>query len=246
MPEAWVRGAILIRMIQNSLIRSHSSVWWELIEKINQLLCANITPFVPLHGTKSSSSGGMLPFLSLLCCVIYNLFMPRSLSIVLHVGNLSIRVFDGPAAFGCQKVVSSRKALEDHGIEPIPLALKEHLGILNGTALSAVVASLALHEAIQLAFLTQICTAMGTEVLASTCFSFDPFISNGALPYPGQIEASRNLWNLLDGSTFTQTHKEEVTIDQDEGVLRQDCYLLGPHCNLLVHRSKISFTRSRS
>ena len=135
-------------------------------------------------------------------------------------------MFDGPAAFGCRKVVSSRKALEDHGIEPIPLASKEHLGILNGTTFSAAVASLALHEAVQLAFLTQICTAMGTEALAGTRSSFDPFISNGALPRPGQIEVPRNLWNLLDGSTFAQTREEEVTIDQDEGVLRQDPYPL--------------------
>lgn len=55
MPEAWVRGAILIRM--NSLIRGHSGVRWELIEKMNELLRANITPFVPLRGTISASGG---------------------------------------------------------------------------------------------------------------------------------------------------------------------------------------------
>lgn len=46
MPESWVRGAILIRM--NSLIRGHSGVRLELIEKMNELLGANITPLVPL------------------------------------------------------------------------------------------------------------------------------------------------------------------------------------------------------
>lgn len=55
MPEAWVRGAILIRM--NSLIRGHSGVRWELIEKMNQLLGANIIPLVPLRGTISASGG---------------------------------------------------------------------------------------------------------------------------------------------------------------------------------------------
>ena len=55
MPEAWVRGAILIRM--NSLIRGHSGVRWELIEKMNELLRANITPLVPLRGTISASGG---------------------------------------------------------------------------------------------------------------------------------------------------------------------------------------------
>jgi phenylalanine ammonia-lyase len=55
MPEAWVRGAILIRM--NSLIRGHSGVRLELIEKMNELLRANVVPVVPLRGTISASGG---------------------------------------------------------------------------------------------------------------------------------------------------------------------------------------------
>jgi len=60
MPESWVRGAILIRM--NSLIRGHSGVRLELIEKMNELLSANITPLVPLRGTISASGGITLLF----------------------------------------------------------------------------------------------------------------------------------------------------------------------------------------
>jgi phenylalanine ammonia-lyase len=60
MPESWVRGAILIRM--NSLIRGHSGVRWELIEKMGELLRNNITPMVPLRGS-ISASGGKIVFL---------------------------------------------------------------------------------------------------------------------------------------------------------------------------------------
>jgi phenylalanine ammonia-lyase len=55
MPEAWVRGAILIRI--NSLIRGHSGVRWELIERMVRLLQENITPLVPLRGSISASGG---------------------------------------------------------------------------------------------------------------------------------------------------------------------------------------------
>ena len=55
MPESWVRGAILIRM--NSLVRGHSGVRWELIERMKSLLDANITPLVPLRGSISASGG---------------------------------------------------------------------------------------------------------------------------------------------------------------------------------------------
>lgn len=58
MPESWVRGAILIRM--NSLIRGHSGVRWELIEKMGALLRENVTPLVPLRGSISASGGECL------------------------------------------------------------------------------------------------------------------------------------------------------------------------------------------
>jgi len=61
MPEAWVRGAIVVRI--NSLIRGHSAVRWELLERMAALLRENITPFVPLRGS-ISASGGMWPFVS--------------------------------------------------------------------------------------------------------------------------------------------------------------------------------------
>lgn len=72
MPESWVRGAIVIRM--NSLIRGHSGVRYELISKMNELLRANITPFVPLRGTISASGGERhRPFVVV---VLFNLTNP--------------------------------------------------------------------------------------------------------------------------------------------------------------------------
>ena len=62
MPESWVRGAMLIRM--NSLIRGHSGVRLDLIERMSDLLRANIVPLVPLRGS-ISASGGMLILINL-------------------------------------------------------------------------------------------------------------------------------------------------------------------------------------
>lgn len=103
------------------------------------------------------------------------------------VANPSIRVFDGPATFGCRKMVSSRDALAAHNISPITLASKEPLGILNGTAFSASVASLALNDAVHLSLLAQVCTAMGTEALLGTTGNYDQFIHAVARPHPGQV-----------------------------------------------------------
>lgn len=55
MPEAWVRGAILVRI--NSFIRGYSGIRWELMEKMMDLLHNNITPMVPMRGSISASGG---------------------------------------------------------------------------------------------------------------------------------------------------------------------------------------------
>lgn len=142
-------------------------------------------------------------------------------------GNPSIRVFDTPAGASHRQVVSSISALKAHNIDPLPLLSKEHLGILNGTAFSAGLASLALHDALQLAVLSQVCTAMGTEALLGTRANYVKFIHDVARPHPGQIEVARTIFDLLEDSTFAspETH-EEVTVDEDQGSLRQDRYPL--------------------
>lgn len=89
-------------------------------------------------------------------------------------------------------MVPSKKALANHGIDPLPLASKEPLGILNGTAFSAAVGALALNEAVHFAMLAQVCTAMGTEALVGTRLSFEPFIHATCRPHPGQVKRPLN------------------------------------------------------
>jgi phenylalanine ammonia-lyase len=103
------------------------------------------------------------------------------------VGTPTIRVFDGPSTFGAREVVPSNIALMTHNIEPLPLQTKEHLGILNGTAFSASVAALVMNDAVHMALLAQVCTAMGTEALVGSRGSYAPFIHAVARPHPGQV-----------------------------------------------------------
>ncbi|TFK88456.1 phenylalanine ammonia-lyase [Polyporus arcularius HHB13444] len=208
MPESWVRGAILIRM--NSLIRGHSGVRWELIERMGALLRENIIPLVPLRGS-ISASGDLSP-LSYIAGTL--------------IGNPSIRVFDGPSTFRGRRIVSSRDALAAHHLEPITLASKEHLGILNGTAFSASVGALAVHDAVHLSLLAEVCTAMCTEAMLGALGSFAPFIHAVARPHPGQVEVAATIADLLSGSQFAVTVEEEKHISADIGELRQDRYPL--------------------
>jgi phenylalanine ammonia-lyase len=126
-------------------------------------------------------------FLLRLCPICISDLTPLAYVAGTVAGIRNIRVFDGPRVSGAREIVSCRKAFEDHQIEPLPLLEKETLGIMNGTAFSASVASLALHDAAHLALLAQVCTAMGTEALLGVRGNYDPFIHEIARPHPGQV-----------------------------------------------------------
>ncbi|CAE6421238.1 unnamed protein product [Rhizoctonia solani] len=230
MPEAWVRAAMLIRM--NSLIRGHSGVRWELLERMAAILDNNITPLVPLRGS-ISASGDLSP-LSYVAGTIF--------------GNEQIRCFHGKRNGELpRQITSSRAALQAAGIEPLKLAAKEHLGLLNGTAFSAAVASLALNDAVHMGMLSQVLTAMGTEALIGTQGSHHPFIHAVARPHPGQVESAKHIWHLLNGSKLAHLGEEkEITIEEDEGKLRQDRYplrtapqFIGPQLEDILHAHSV-------
>lgn len=206
MPHSWVRAAILIRI--NSLVRGHSAVRWKVVEKMSQLLEHNITPLVPLRGS-ISASGDLSP-LSYVAGTL--------------IGNPSIRAYTSTDP---SSIISAPEALKKADIEPVVLMPKEHLGILNGTAFSAGLAALATDDAVHLALLGNICTAMGVEALAGTSGSFHPWIHEVTRPHPGQIESAKLILSLLSGSRLAAgLHETELSVDEDVGKLRQDRYPL--------------------
>ena len=93
--------------------------------------------------------------------------------------------------------MSSPEALRAHGIESITLASKEPLGIVNGTAFSAAVAALAIDDAMHLALLAQVCTAMSTEALTGARGNYAAFIHETARPHPGQVWTNLNKYSCF-------------------------------------------------
>jgi phenylalanine ammonia-lyase len=209
MPEAWVRGAMLIRC--NSLLRGHSAVRLEVIKAILTLLEHDLVPLVPLRGS-ISASGDLCP-LSYIAAVLE--------------GNPDVRVWSGQG--GSRKLIAANEALELVGLNSIQFGPKETLGLINGTAFSVAVASIAQHQADTLAILAQILTAMGVEALLGSVESFDPFIA-AVRPHPGQTEMAKNIRAFLKGSKFARTSNEDGChgLRQDRYALRTSSQWLGP------------------
>ena len=210
MPEAWVRGAIVVRL--SSLMRGHSGVRWEVLQTMQTLfLEKNVTPVVPVRSS-ISASGDLSPLS----------YVAGALA-----GQKGIYCWvDGTN--GQRVKVPSDEACRMHGIKPVTYEPKEALGLLNGTAFSASVAGLSTYEAEKLSFLTQLTTAMAVEALKGTDASFAPFIHEVARPHPGQVKSARLIRALLRDSKLAQHIEDEkhVLISEDNGTLRQDRYTL--------------------
>ncbi|KAL9597800.1 MAG: hypothetical protein Q9219_004927 [cf. Caloplaca sp. 3 TL-2023] len=226
-PESWVRATLLIR--GNALSGGHSGVRSRIIGRILDLLNKNITPVIPLRGS-ISASGDLIP-LSYIAATLQ--------------GSSEVEVWedDESAGFGRRRT-TAESALAKLSFDPFTLGPKEGLAIVNGTAVSAAVASLALHDAHQLLVLSQILTAMGVEALRGAAESFDPFFS-AIRPHAGQREVSRNIRKFLQGSKLLLNkavdRAESNSLCQDRYSIRTAPQWLGPQIeDLLLADKQIS------
>jgi phenylalanine ammonia-lyase len=203
MPEAWVRGAMLVRC--KSLLAAYSAVRFEVIELLMALLDNDLIPLVPLRGS-ISASGDLQP-LSYIAGVLE--------------GNPDMYVWTSDGKGG-RDLISADGALDMLKRRSITFGPKEALGVLNGTAVSTAVAALALQESHHLAVFSQILTAMGTEAMLGSVGNFNAFFAK-VRPHRGQIEAAKNITLFLAGS---QLARAEDADNQCVGGLKQDRYAL--------------------
>lgn len=211
-PSPIIKAAMLIRC--NSLMRGHSGVRVDVIQAIMTLLAHDVTPVVPLRGSISAS--GDLSTLSYIAGAIE--------------GNPDIFVRVKHA----NQIIPANEVLPMVGLQPVRLQAKEGLGITNGTAPSCAAACIVMHQANQLALLTQLLTAMGTEALAGTSHNYHPFISD-IRPHSGQVEVSSNILKFLSGSLLSPDRgPEQIGLAQDRYALRTAPQWIGPQLEDLM------------
>ena len=179
-PEEVVRAAMLLRA--NTLAKGYSGARVATIELLVSMLVAGIVPRVPSRGSVGAS-GDLAP--------LAHLALP-----LVGEGETTL---DGQALPG-------RDALRKAGLEPITLAAKEGLALINGTQFMSAMASLALVRAQRLARAADVACAMSLEALQGTPMSFHPGI-HAARPLPGQGRSAAALRTLLQGSAIVESHR---------------------------------------
>ena len=178
---ALARALMLLRA--NTLAVGHSGCRALILEHLVKLLNSGCAPCVPRKGSVGAS-GDLAP--------------------LAHVALLLLG--EGPA-FIHGEVKTAQEALEHAGLQPVTLAAKEGLALINGTQAMTASATMTLLEAERLCSLADVIGACSLEALKGTDKAFDLRI-HAARPHPGQLESAENLRLLLQESEILKSHAE--------------------------------------
>lgn len=178
--DALVRLIMVLKI--NSLARGLSGIRRKVIDALVTLVNAEVYPRIPLKGSVGAS-GDLAP--------------------LAHMSLLLLG--EGHARYRGQWL-DAREALAVAGLEPLTLAAKEGLALLNGTQVSTAYALRGLFEAEDMFAAASVCGALTVEAMLGSRAPFDPRI-HAARGQRGQIDAAATYRHLLgETSEIGQSH----------------------------------------
>ncbi|MDP8011374.1 MAG: histidine ammonia-lyase [Thermoplasmata archaeon] len=198
-PDEVVRAAMLIRA--NALINGYSGVRPIVIEYLINMLNKNIVPVVPSRGSVGAS-GDLAPLAHMVLAMMGE-------------GEINI---DG-------KIYNAREALKRSGLDPLELVEKEGVALINGTSFMAGIASLNVHDSINLLRNAVVSFSLSLEALNGTDDAYRKEILE-LRPQNGQILMGQEIMKMIEGSEIIE--KARKTKVQDAYSLRCTPQVLGP------------------
>lgn len=173
LPDEVVRATMLARI--HSLARGNSAISEENFRKFIAIFNAGIIPCIPEKGSLGAS-GDLAP----LACIA-----------LVGIGQWKAK-FDG-------KIISGAEALKMAKIEPMTLAFKEGLAMINGTSAMVGMASVLIDEVKNLLETYDVVSAITLETLKATRKPFDPRV-HALKPHKGQQITAKNIFTILADS----------------------------------------------
>ena len=210
-----VRALMALRLA--TLMTGRTGVRPETAQTYAAILNAGITPVVREYGSLGCS-GDLAP---LAHCALA------------AMGEGEVRDADG-------ELVPAAQALAAAGIEPVRLAEKEGLALINGTDGMLGMLVLAAHDLERLWRTADVAAAMSVEALLGTDAAFAADLQ-ALRPHPGQQASAANLRALLDGSAIMASHRgPECTRVQDAYSLRCAPQVHGAARDTLAHAQSVA------
>ncbi|MDQ1711958.1 MAG: histidine ammonia-lyase [Frankiaceae bacterium] len=192
-PEV-VRAMMALRL--RTLCTGRTGVRPVVAETLAALVSSGATPVVPEHGSLGCS-GDLAPLAAVALALMG----------------------EGECLLPSGAVVPSAEALAACGVEPVVLAEKEGLALINGTDGMLGMLVLACADVTALLTIADVCAAMSVEALLGTDRVFAADLQ-ALRPHPGQALSATNLRALLAGSPMVASHREGDTRVQDAYSLR--------------------------
>ena len=196
----------LVRLIMllkvNSLARGFSAIRRQVIEALIGLINAEVYPHIPLKGSVGAS-GDLAPL--------------AHMSLVL-IGESRAR-YQG-------QWLPAREALAVAGLEPLTLAAKEGLALLNGTQVSTAYALRGLFEGEDLFAAATVCGGLSVEAMLGSRAPFDARI-HAARGQRGQIDVAAAYRELLTASSEVSRSHANCDKVQDPYSLRCQPQVMG-------------------
>ena len=190
-----VRAMMLLRL--STLATGRTGVRPEVAQTYAAMLSAGLTPVVYEYGSLGCS-GDLAPLAHVALAAI---------------GEGSVRTADG-------ELLPSAEALARHGIEPVVLAEKEGLALINGTDGMLGMLVLALRDLDRLLKLADVAAAMSVEGLLGSDRVFAEDLQ-AMRPHPGQAAAAANMRRVLAESPIVASHSgPDCALVQDAYSLR--------------------------
>ena len=206
MDDATVR--LMLALKAASLARGYSGVRPVVIASLLAAYNAGILPCIPAKGSVGAS-GDLAPLAHLTLALL---------------GEGEVRV--GGVA------MPAIEALQDAGIEPLRLAAKEGLALLNGTQASTALALRGLFEAEGLFAAAVAAGALSVDAAKGSDAPFDARV-HAVRGQPGQIAVAQVYRRLLDGSAIRASHRVGDDRVQDPYSLRCQPQVMGACLDLL-------------
>jgi histidine ammonia-lyase len=143
-----------------------------------------VVPFIPSRGSLGAS-GDLAPLAHM------------SLPLIGH-GRCWKPDFSGPEP--------AAETLRRHALEPVELAAKDGLALINGTQLMLGYGAFILHRALHLLDAADILGAMSLEALQGSARPFDARV-HAVRPHPGQVKVAGHIRRLLADSEILESHR---------------------------------------
>ncbi len=202
-----VRLVMLMKVI--ALAAGFSGVRLDLVDALCALINHNIYPCIPSQGSVGAS-GDLAP-------------LAHMAGVLIGVGEA--RVHD--------TIMPAQRALDEAGIEPLLLAPKEGLALLNGTQVSTALALAAVFRAENVLAAGLLAGAMSADAVKGSDVPFDHRIQS-VRGQGGQIAVAGVLRELMSGSEIRASHLECSHV-QDPYSIRCQPQVIGACLDVIRH-----------